>query len=75
MCWHTCVEQPGCVVGVQAQLGGVKLGLGGAAFEESSVGEAVIHKALADAAIAGHAVADLGQHTGKPTLLHHMIHQ
>ena len=54
---------------MQAQTGGVKLGLGGAAFEESSVGEAVIHKALADAAVAGHVVADLGQRVRKPTLL------
>ena len=33
------------------------------------MGGGVIHKALADAAVSGHVVADLGQRVWQPTLL------
>ena len=59
---HTCIQQPRCYCGVSAQLvtRGVQRGVGGTAIEGSNLGVAVVHKALAYAAISRHIVADLG---------------
>ena len=57
--WDTCFKKPDCFIGVAAKLGGIDCsGLGGT-LEECKLGVAVVHKALADAAIGGHVVADL----------------
>ena len=68
----TCVEQPRCCIGVQAKLGRIHCGSLGGALEESNLGVAVVHKALADAAIGGHVIADMSQLIWKHILLHAM---
>ena len=55
----TCFKKPYCFVGVAAKLGHINCGSLGGTFEECKLVEAVVHKALADAAIGGHVVADL----------------
>ena len=65
----TCVEQPERGIGVAAKLGRINCSSLGGALEECRLLVAVIHKALADAAIGSHVVADLGQCVWQCTLL------
>ena len=66
---HTCVEQPDCFIGVQAKLGCINRSSLRSALEECNPAVAVVHKALADAAVGGHVVADLSQCVWQRTLL------